>query len=58
MAQVQPIKTDLSDLNEEQHKAVTSDTKRMLVLAGAYWLVWWRGRWWEGLKWGGGRCMC
>ncbi len=35
MAQVQPIKTDLSDLNEEQHKAVTSDTKRMLVLAGA-----------------------
>lgn len=29
------IKTDLSDLNEEQLKAVTSESKQILVLAGA-----------------------
>ena len=30
-----PIKTDLSDLNEEQRKAVTSESRQILVLAGA-----------------------
>jgi len=30
-----PIKTDLSDLNEEQRRAVTSESKQLLVLAGA-----------------------
>lgn len=30
-----PIKTDLSDLNEEQRRAVTSEAKQLLVLAGA-----------------------
>jgi superfamily I DNA/RNA helicase len=32
---VLPIKTDLSDLNEEQRRAVTSESKQLLVLAGA-----------------------
>jgi DNA helicase IV len=35
MSGVIPIKTDLSDLNDEQRRAVTSETKRILVLAGA-----------------------
>ena len=30
-----PIKTDLSNLNDEQRQAVTSETKQILVLAGA-----------------------
>ncbi len=30
-----PIKTDLSDLNDEQRRAVTSETRQILVLAGA-----------------------
>ena len=32
---VLPIKTDLSDLNEEQRLAVTSESMQLLVLAGA-----------------------
>lgn len=35
MAAIDPIKTDLSDLNDEQRKAVTSESKQILVLAGA-----------------------
>ncbi len=30
-----PIKTDLSAFNDEQRQAVTSEAKRILVLAGA-----------------------
>ena len=35
MAGVIPIKTDLSDLNDEQRRAVTSESRQILVLAGA-----------------------
>ncbi|MGB4848029.1 MAG: UvrD-helicase domain-containing protein, partial [Saprospiraceae bacterium] len=35
MSSLLPIKTDLSALNNEQRQAVTSETKRILVLAGA-----------------------
>ncbi|MEP6646999.1 MAG: UvrD-helicase domain-containing protein [Saprospiraceae bacterium] len=35
MSSLLPLKTDLSALNEEQHQAVTSQEKRILVLAGA-----------------------
>ncbi len=35
MSGIIPIKTDLSDLNEEQRQAVTSEAKQILVLAGA-----------------------
>lgn len=35
MASIDPIKTDLSDLNIEQRKAVTSESRQILVLAGA-----------------------
>lgn len=35
MCPVLPIKTDLSDLNDEQRQAVTSESKQLLVLAGA-----------------------
>src|SRR6186713_1554278 len=35
MSSIIPIKTDLSALNDEQRQAVTSETKRILVLAGA-----------------------
>ena len=35
MSGIIPIKTDLSDLNEEQRQAVTSEARQILVLAGA-----------------------
>jgi DNA helicase-4 len=35
MSSIIPIKTDLSALNDEQRQAVTSEIKRILVLAGA-----------------------
>ncbi len=35
MSGIIPIKTDLSDLNEEQRHAVTSEARQILVLAGA-----------------------
>src|SRR6187549_3943117 len=35
MSSIIPIKTDLSSLNAEQRQAVISETKRILVLAGA-----------------------